>query len=223
MKGKILIIEDDEDINNVIAEKLQKEGYLCRQCFSGSEARELVEREEFDLALMDIMMPGITGRDLLPFIKEKEIPVIILTASDELEDKIALLHAGANDYITKPFLFPELLARIAVQLREAGNRKAREVLTYRKLTLDPRNGQAVLAGKPLNLTRQEGRILEILMASPDKVFTKHDIYMQAWQDNFFRDEKTVAVHISHIRSKIKAVTSQEYIETLWGIGFRMMP
>lgn len=222
MKGRILIIEDDIDINNVVTERLQQEGYTCRQCFSGVEAKVLVEREDYDLALMDLTIPGISGRELLPFIRERGIPVIVVTAIDALHDKVELLKEGASDYITKPFEFPELLARIMVQFRDAaGIKNTAPMLNWHELSVDRRSHQTFHNGQQLTLTKQETKILELLMSSPGQVFTKNDIYNYAWDDMYLDDDKTISVHISNIRRKLKTVTSREYIETLWGIGFRL--
>lgn len=139
MKNKILIIEDDTDINNVIAETLTKAGYLCRQAFSGTEALLYLEMENYNLAVMDLMLPGLPGEDLLPKLKEKQqIPVIIVSAKDSLDSKINLLTGGAEDYLTKPFEIQELVARVGVQIRRFAKEGSMDVKTlkYKDLILN---------------------------------------------------------------------------------------
>ena len=187
--NRILIIEDDTDINNMMAEALQKAGYECTQAFSGTEGLLYIERED--------------------------------------SDKIQALDAGADDYLTKPFDIQEFIARVGVQIRrfsgQGGKSSAGEetVLSYRELELYTDSYTAAVCGKPVELTRQEFKILELLLKYPNKVFSKQDIYDYAWDDIYIGEDKTVNVHISNIRKKLKAVTEAEYIETVWGIGFRL--
>ena len=223
MQHKILIIEDDTDINNVIAAALTREGYLCTQAFSGTEALLYLDREHYALAVMDLMLPGLPGEALLPKLKDKQqIPVIVVSAKDGLESKINLLTGGAEDYITKPFEIQELAARVAVQIRRfEGSGAVPDQLQYKELILNPTSFSASANGRDIPLTKQEFRILELLMSSPNKVFSKQDIYDYAWEDIYIGEDKTINVHISNIRRKLKDVSSEEYIETVWGIGFRL--
>ena len=222
---KILIIEDNADINNLIAEALRKAEYEYRQAFSGTEGLFCVSSEKFDLAVMDLMLPGMSGEELLPKLREKQdFPVIVLSARDSLDSKLSLLNAGAEDYMTKPFEVAELIARIGVQLRKhsraesdgsRGTESAKgsshaKKLVLRNLILDPE----------VSLTRQEFKIMELLLSNPKRVFSKQDIYNYAWDNYYMGEDKTINMHISNIRRKLKAVSEDEYIETVWGIGFK---
>ena len=221
--NRILIIEDDTDINNLMADALGKAGYACTQAFSGTEGLLYVERESFSLVLLDLMLPGKNGEPLLPLIKEQQkIPVIIVSAKDSLDSKVTLLNSGAEDYITKPFEVQELIARIGVQIRRFSSEKQqKENLKYKDLTLHSDSFSASINDSEIILTKQEFKIMELLLSHPQRVFSKQDIYSYAWEDIYIGEDKTINVHISNIRRKLKAVTDAEYIETVWGIGFRL--
>ncbi len=223
---KILIVEDDTNINNLLCEALTKEGYSCGQAFSGTEARLLLNMPEhgYALVLLDLMLPGITGEQVLEEIRGKgRLPVIVLTAKDSLDDKVQVLIDGADDYITKPFEVREVIARIKVQLRHAQENEGGEnSITFKDMVLDRTNFQVSICGKILSkITRQEFAILELLLRNPKRVFCKEDIFEYAWNEPYMGETKTLDVHISNIRKKIKEVTADEYIETVWGIGYRL--
>ena len=221
--AKILIIEDDTNINNMVSEYLTGSGYLCTQAFSGSEGALRFSMEEFDLILLDLMIPGMTGEELIRTFAGK-VQVIVLSAKNELDSKVELLTAGANDYICKPFDLKELLVRIQVQLRSlpASNLPdAQTELHYNELILDPETQEMTAAGLPVELTLHEFRILELLMKHPKKVFTKQLIYEYAWEEDYFVEDKTINVHISNIRSKLKPSQTDSYIQTVWGMGFKL--
>lgn len=221
--NRILIIEDDTDINNLMAESLGKSGYVCTQAFSGTEGLLYVEKETFSLVLLDLMLPGKNGEPLLPLIKERQnIPVIIVSAKDSLDSKVTLLNSGAEDYITKPFEIQELVARVGVQIRRFSDEKQKtEDLKYKDLILHSDSFSASLNNSEIIFTKQEFKIMELLLSHPQRVFSKQDIYSYAWEDIYIGEDKTINVHISNIRRKFKAVTETEYIETVWGIGFRL--
>ena len=220
----ILIIEDDTYINNLIAESLSKEGYICRQAFSGTEGLLYAKTEQFSLAILDLMLPGINGEELLPQLKnDLHIPVIVLSAKDSLDSKIDLLNAGAEDYITKPFEIGELIARVGVQSRRNAVTGPARQLTHKGLTLNPEEMSAEVHGNALSFTKHEYKILQLLMENPNRAFTKQDIYDYAWDDIYIGEDKTINMHISNIRKKLKAFTDEEYIETVWGIGYRLYP
>ena len=221
--AKILIIEDDTNINNMISEYLTSNGYLCTQAFSGSEGALRFSMEPFDLILLDLMLPGMTGEELIKTFAGK-LPVMVLSAKNELDSKVELLSAGANDYICKPFDLKELLVRIQVQLRTLPASKqpdAKTELCYRNWLLNPETQEMTAAGIPVELTLHEFRILELLMKHPKKVFTKQMIYEYAWDEDYFVDDKTINVHISNIRSKLKQSQTDSYIQTVWGMGFKL--
>lgn len=220
---EILIVEDDTDINNLLFTALEKQGYTATQAFSGTEAKMLLKMESFALVLLDLMLPGVPGEEVLKFIREQgNSSVIILTAKDTLDDKVNLLIAGADDYITKPFEIQEVLARVQVQLRHGVQEGNGNVLSYKQVVLDREKFQIEVEGKPLEkITKQEFSILELLLKHPKQVFSKEDIFEYAWEEPYMGETKTLDVHISNIRKKIKEVTKEEYIETVWGIGYRL--
>ena len=220
---KILIVEDDTDINNLLFTALEKQGYTATQAFSGTEAKMLLKMESFALVLLDLMLPGVPGEEVLKFIREQgNSSVIILTAKDTLDDKVNLLIAGADDYITKPFEIQEVLARVQVQLRHGVQEGNGNVLSYKQMVLDREKFQIGVEGKPLEkITKQEFSILELLLKHPKQVFSKEDIFEYAWEVPYMGETKTLDVHISNIRKKVKEVTKEEYIETVWGIGYRL--
>lgn len=226
-KTTILIIEDDTSINALLATALKKARYHVVQAYSGTEGKLLIQTgaSRFSLVLLDLMLPGMPGEELLAYIRSRnEIPVIVLTAKDELDDKISALAGGADDYVTKPFEIPEVLARIQVQLRHASKEQDPDRITYRDMVLDRTSRQVVMSGTVLEkITRQEFAILELLLRHPKQVFSKEDIFEYAWDEPYMGETKTLDVHISNIRKKIKAVTPDEYIETVWGIGYRLHP
>lgn len=220
----ILIIEDDTDINNVIAAALKKSGYDCTQAFSGTEGLLYARSQPFALVILDLMLPGMNGEALLPQIKEKQqIPVIVVSAKDSLDSKLNLLTTGAEDYMTKPFEIQELVARVGVQIRRflGSDDLSQSELRYKDLVLNQASFSASIKGQNISLTKQEFKILELLLAHPDRVYSKQDIYDYAWDDIYVGEDKTINVHISNIRKKLKTLSEQEYIETVWGIGFRL--
>lgn len=219
----ILIVEDDNDINNLIYQTLTKSGYECKQAFSGTEGIMLFDMQDFELVILDLMLPGMSGEDVLNKMKQnKNIPVIIMSAKDDIDSKIDLLSSGAEDYITKPFDIKELVARVKVQLRRFSNEPiSNEQIQYKELSYDKDAMVLRVNGKALELTKQELKIMELFLMNPDKVFSKQSIYDYAWDDYYMGEDKTINVHISNIRKKIKAVSTNEYIETVWGIGFRL--
>lgn len=221
--GRILIVEDDNDINSMLTTFLTQAGYECIAAYSGTEGRLHVEQGNFDLILLDLMLPGLTGAELLQEIRKSQAtPVIIISAKDTVDDKVDLLKTGADDYITKPFDLKELLARVEVQLRKNESAENHSnILQYKGLVLDQNLYSAILEGVEISLTKQEFKILKLFLSNPNKIFSKQEIYDYAWGDIYIGEDKTINVHISNIRQKLKKVTDEEYIETVWGIGFRL--
>ena len=221
---KILLIEDDATINALIQEFLQDKGCCCTQAFSGTEGRLLVDMEEFELILLDLMIPGMSGQDLLEYIRAGlQTPVIVLSARSALEDKVELLGMGADDYLTKPFELEELWARIQVQLRRTQGTPplGQSILKYRDWTLNLQERSFAAKGVPIELTSHEMGILKLLIKYPKKVFTKQEIFEAVWQQDYFVEDKTIHVHISNIRAKLKKTGTDQYIQTVWGIGFKL--
>lgn len=220
---KILIVEDDVNINNLLKEELSQKGYTCGQAFSGTEAVLWLEKESWMLVLLDLMLPGMTGEEVLQLIRRQgDTPVIVLTAKDAMEEKLDLLTSGADDYITKPFDINEVIARVQIQLRHAGQEAEPDRIECGGITLDDKTHQIWVDGQEiLHLTRQEYAILELLIRHPKQVFRKEAIFTYAWEEEYMGETKTLDVHISNIRKKLKAVTDKEYIQTVWGIGYRL--
>ena len=220
---KILIVEDDNSINEMVKTALDNEGYECISAYSGTEAVLRFSSEVYDLIILDLMLPGMDGQDVLKNIREKSTaPVIILSAKDELDTKVDLLILGANDYMTKPFEIKELMARVMVQIRNnTSGTSAGVSLEYKELSMDLDKKEFLVNGNSVVLTAQEYRIMELFLKYPGKVFSKNEIYEYAWEDYYIGEDKTVYVHISNIRQKLKKYTNQEYIETVWGLGFKL--
>ena len=223
--NKILIVEDDVNINNLLKEALSGNGYTCGQAFSGTEAALWLEKESWALVLLDLMLPGMTGEEVLGLIRRQgDVPDIVLTAKDALSEKLELLTNGADDYITKPFDIEEVVARVQIQLRHAGREQAPDRISCGEISLEKGTHQIWIGGKELeHLTRQEFAILELLLEHPGQVFSKEAIFTYAWQEEYMGETKTLDVHISNIRKKLKSLTEKEYIQTVWGIGYRLQP
>lgn len=238
---KILIVEDDTDINNLIHKILVKHNYHAVQSFSGTEADLRLDIEQFDLVLLDLMLPGMNGESLLHTLrneKKLDIPILILSARTSLQDKVQLLTEGADDYITKPFEPEELLARVLAALRRTNQNREHQNLSggnrdwtnhpkdncffYKNLCLFPDLRKVTVNRREITLTPHEYDILHILIQSPEKVFSRETLYEQVWNGGYYGEDNTVNVHVSNIRKKLAAADSdQEYIKTVWGIGFKM--
>lgn len=226
MPYTIMVVEDDADINQLLARILRQADYQVTQAFSGSEAALRLSQETPDLILLDLMLPGMSGEALLEKLRSENalsVPVIVLSAKNAVSDKVSLLKRGADDYITKPFEPEELLARIEASLRRAGKDAAADrPLVHRALVLSPGERRVTLDGKPLTLTAHEFDILALLMGQPEKVYSRESLYEQVWQGGYYGENNTVNVHVSNIRKKLKAIDPDaDYIETVYGIGFKM--
>ena len=221
---KILIVEDDVHINEMLCELLRQNGYAPAAAYSGTEALLLLPRGGFSLVLLDLMLPGKTGEQVLAEIRETaSVPVIVLTAVTGKETAVRLLRLGADDYIAKPFDNNELLARVDVQLRRsAPQTPGSGRLVFKDITLDPDGYDALIGGQKAGLSKREFEILRPMMPYPGKVFTKDNLYESVWGGEFLGDDNTVNVHISKLRAKLAALSpGAEYIQTVWGIGFKM--
>lgn len=220
--ARILIIEDDSNINELLAMSLRQEGYECVSAYSGTEGILHLEQQLFDLVLLDLMLPGLSGERVLESVKEKnETPVIVISAKDELDTKVNLLTLGAEDYITKPFEIKEVKARVNVQLRKYNRIEPLKQIEHKQLVLLKESQEVMLHREKLSLTRQEYRILELLLTNKEKVFSKQEIYDYAWDDYYIGEDKTINVHVSNMRQKMRKITEEEYIETVWGIGYKI--
>lgn len=215
---KVLIVEDDVSIQNILEELLKKENYTTYNAYSGTEALLLLEKEKFDLILLDLMLPGLSGEEIIE--KIKDTPIIVLSAKISSDDKVNCLLSGANDYITKPFESSELLARIKVQLRNK-DRSSTETIKYKTLELLNDNHTLLLKNEKINLTKTEYAILKQLLLNPNQVLTKNKLIDLISMEADILDESSLKVHISNIRKKLKKVSDDNYIESVWGIGFKM--
>lgn len=215
---KILIIEDDISIHYIIEELLKKENYITYNAYSGTEALMLLEKEKYDLILLDIMLPAISGEKIIE--KVTNTPIIVLSAKASTDDKVNCLLSGASDYVTKPFDSKELLARIAVQLRQNKfNNNA--TLKYKDLELLDDKHTLIVCNKKINLTKTEYAILKQLLLNTNQVISKNKLLDLISDDTEDCDENSLRVHISNLRKKIKKYTNHKYIESIWGIGFKI--
>lgn len=215
----IAIIDDDVYIGDMLAEILSKEGYSTLRAYSGTEALYLLEHGRPDLVLLDLMLPGLSGEEVLPHIQN--IPVIVLSAKVDVQDKVNLLLGGAADYMTKPFDTKELLARITVQLRKAEARRDTAVLSTGDLCLDTLSQSLTVKCLPVKLTRTEYTILKILMENPKQVISKSVLLDRISLDTPDCTERSLKQHISNLRKKLEDASGVDYIETVWGIGFKL--
>mgnify|MGYP001622984706 CR=1 FL=1 len=218
-----LIVEDDVELNEMLKKMLIKEGYKVEVAFSGTEALLLLNQKRIDLILLDLMLPGITGEEVLKAVKGKEdIPIIVLSAKTEIDSKIELIKGGADDYVTKPFNNKELMARIEAVMRRTKRLRSDVVYKYKDIVLDDVKISVKVSGVEVFLTKYEYSILKLLMSEPGRIFTKNNIYEYVWNEDFFGEENAINVHISNIRKKLSEVNDKErYIETVRGLGFRL--
>lgn len=215
----ILIIDDDIHINEMLEEVLIQEGYQVSHAYSGTEALLFLANEKPDLILLDLMLPGLTGEEVLSQIEK--IPVIVMSAKVEVKDKVALLLNGAEDYITKPFEIEELLARIVVQFRKSTRSDSSEKLMYREITVNMVTHEAWVGEHEVKLTKTEFAILKILLEHPKQVITKTVLLDRVSEETPDCMESSLRVHISNLRKKLREISGKDYIEAVWGIGFKM--
>ena len=216
----IMMVDDDVCIGDMLEELLAKENYSTVRAYSGTEALLYLSSHRPDLILLDLMLPGLSGEELLPLIRN--IPVIVLSAKAAVSDKVELLLGGASDYITKPFDRSELLARIAVQLRKnpaAGD--VSPVFTFDDIRLDTSSRTVTVSGLLVRLTKTEYAILKLLIRNPSQVITKSLMLDRISEDTPDCVESSLKVHVSNLRRKLKEVNGKDYIEAVWGIGFKL--
>ena len=216
---RILIIDDDIHIGNVLEETLSKEGYQIFRAYSGTEALFVFSKSKPDLVLLDLMLPGLHGEDVLPQIKG--IPVIVVSAKVDIDNKVDVLLGGAVDYVTKPFHMKELLARISVHLRNADSMPVSSELTFSDMILDTNTHIVKIGSMEIKLTRTEYAILKLLMQNPTQVVTKSLLLDRISTDTPDCTESSLKMHISNLRKKLRKANNRDYIEAVWGIGFKM--
>lgn len=228
MSEKILIVDDEREIADLVGLYLVNEGYQVFKCGDGFEAMGIIGREQLDLAILDVMLPGISGMEICRRIRESHnYPVIMLTAKGEETDKITGLTLGADDYITKPFLPLELVARVKAQLRRykryntAGEQE--DVITVSGLVLNSKTHQCLLNERPINLTPTEFSILRILCARKGQVVSAEELFHLIWEDEYYtKNNNTITVHIRHLREKMgDSFENPKYIKTVWGCGYKI--
>lgn len=224
---RILICDDQPDIVNALKIYLTPEGYELYEAYNGQQAVELCKEKQMDLILLDVMMPVMDGIAATAKIREfSNAPIILLTAKSETEDKVLGLNVGADDYITKPFVPVEVLARIRSQLRRYARMDARaddaETLTIGGISMDDRTKTVTVEGEPVSLTPTEYAILHLLMSNPGKVYSTKTLYEAVWQEAALGSEGSVAVHIRHLREKIEINPSEpRYLKVMWGQGYKL--
>jgi DNA-binding response OmpR family regulator len=218
----ILVIEDDKEINRLLCSILTGNGYHCKSEFSGESAYRAMKSTKADLVLLDLMLPEISGEELLKeYRRFSNALVIIISAKDETAVKVDMLHTGADDYITKPFENEEVLARVESNLRRSRG-CASSVLVAGPLEFNTGTNCCKVSGQPVLLTRTEMKILKLLMENPQKLFTKANLFTSVWNEPYRYDDNAVNTHISNLRRKLKSVCpDREFIETVWGIGYKL--
>ena len=220
MKTTILIIEDDKDINEMLTKLLMNNNFNVNNAYSGTEGL-LVHNDNVDLILLDLMLPGKNGEDIIKELKQKNnVPIIVMSAIEDVNKKIDLFSLGANDYITKPFNNDELIARIKVQLRD--NNTFSNILKFKDIELNKNDFSVKCNNKKISFAKKEFELLKLLMENQNQTLTKSMIFDSIWNDENSADDNTLNVHISKIKSKLKECNSkEEYIETVWSIGYRL--
>lgn len=223
MSNTVFVIEDDNDINDMLRKLLSSNGYDVISAYSGTEAL-LRHNKDIDLILLDLMLPGKNGEEIIKSLKKiNNVPVIVMSAICNIDKKIDLFELGAVDYITKPFDNKELIARIKVHLKNKNSKDKKDnILKYKDIELDVSNYSTVCNGKSISFTKHEFLLLKTLIERPNQVHTKSVLFDTVWCDENSADDNTLNVHISKIRSKLKKCNENEdYIETVWSIGYRM--
>ena len=231
---KLLVIEDDREINHLICEYMAEAGYEMLSASNGQEGLSMLERiKDIDLCLLDLMLPMKSGDRVIARLREfSEVPVIVLSAKDTIQTKIDLFRMGADDYITKPFDLDELLVRVEAVLKRTAYRtgagenrkqeqKAGQSYSYKNLVLDDQAKIVRVNGNKLDLTVKEYRILKLLLENPKKLFSKANLFESVWNETYYPEDNALKVHMSNLRTKIKKYDDREYIETVWGMGYKL--
>lgn len=227
MRNQILIVEDDKEISSMLASFLETKGYLVWTALDGAAASVKLKEREYDLILMDLMLPFKSGEQLIKELRQSSnTPVIVLSAKTMMETRLEVLRLGADDYILKPFDLNEVLVRMEVVLRRSGGvhggeQKKDDSLCHGELKYSLAENSVAYEGREISLTAKEMHLLKLFMENPKKVYTKANLYESVWNDVYYYEDNTINVHISNLRNKLKKATGQEFIETVWGIGYRL--
>lgn len=226
--ARVLVVEDDAALSDVVCTFLSDEGYACVPAFSGIEAllRAGSAEKPFDLVILDLMLPGIPGEELIGRLRQVwGVPVVVTSAKADVDACVGVLRLGADDYLVKPFDLEELLARVEARLRDRGTKGASgrpaALLHFGRWTLDSAAHTFVVDGAPLLLTRTEFDLLATLMEDPRRVFTKRELFERVRHEEALVEERTIATHVGNIRAKLRASGTDVYLETVWGIGFKL--
>ena len=214
--NRILVVEDEKSINDLIEMNLTEAGYICECAYDGLQAADILERESFDLVLLDIMLPEVNGYELLDFIKPMGIPVIFITAKGSMEDKVRGRRLGADDYLVKPFEIVELLARVEAVLRRAG--KTQYEIEVDDLTIDTRSHTVMRGSKPIQLTAKEFELLLLFIQNKNIALFRETIYERIWGGEYMGDSRTVDLHVQRLRKKLHW---EDKIKTIYKVGYRL--
>ena len=219
---KVLIVDDDVHINELIDMYLKSGGYSTKKCFNGNDACNIVTSEDIGLVILDVMLPGKDGIEVLKYIrKSSDVPVIMLTAKGEVFDKVLALELGADDYMVKPFDPKELLARVkAVTRRYTVDNQAKDVIKYSDLTIDIGGYEVTYKGSTVKLAPKELELLHFMASNPNKVFTREQLMYEVWGYDYPGDSRTFYVHIKRLREKVKGGENWE-LQTVWGVGYKL--
>ena len=228
MDKKVLVVEDNRDISRMLETFLKENGFNVECAYDGNEASVKLANNEYTIILMDLMLPYKDGDQIIRELRtHSNTPVICLSARSGIETRLGVLKMGADDYILKPFDLNEVLVRIEVVLRRTGEAKTPEaspeenILSCGDLHINVKEHLVQYKDKTLSLTSKEQKILTLLLEHPNKTYTKANLYESVWQDEYFYEDNTINVHVSNLRNKLKKTTGQDYIETVWGIGYRL--
>lgn len=216
----ILIIEDDENINGLLCNILHRNGYEVQCALNGWEGYELAMKNEYSLILMDLMLPLKSGEEILRELRtKKNTPVIVLSAKNAVSNRIELLRLGADDFICKPFDIDEVILRIDAVLRRTEG--AQSVLTFKDMKFDQASKRVFIGDSEMSCTAMEYAILELMLSNPNKIFSKRNLFESVTGNAYMSDENTMNVHMSNLRKKIAKLTEKSYIETVYGMGYRL--
>lgn len=219
---RILIVEDEKDVNRLLAQALQDNGYETVSVYNGLDVINILSEGQFGMVLLDLMLPYKSGDEVLKDIRNiSDIPVIVISARDMVRTKVDLLAAGADDYITKPFDLEEMAARVASNIRRYNSKEEVKKITYKELVLDEEAKLIMVNGQELVLTAKEYQMFSLFIKYPNKVFSKANLYETIWGEEYLGDDNVIKTHISNIRNKTRAAGGAEYIETVWGLGYRL--